>query len=151
MPTAPRFVRADGRLGKQFGRVTTGTATRAGASVLRPVHRARREFLVANISRHHSCGSYRTPRSRRYESGAQPEASEDVPRHIRDVIGEALAGRSLELANLESCAAFAAREPLIKAQLGGDLHEALLALRAMQGDGVVGHCKSLSALLAESH
>src|SRR5205814_8509639 len=66
---------------------------------------------------------------------ALPISSEDVPRHIRDVIGEALAGRSLELANLESCAAFAAREPLIKAQLGGDLHEALLALRAMQGDG----------------
>jgi hypothetical protein len=79
------------------------------------------------------------------ESEAQPEASEDVPRHIRDVIGEALAGRSLEFANLESCAAFAAREPLIKAQLGGDLHEALLALRAMQGEGVVGHSKSLSA------
>ena len=50
MPTAPPLVRADGRLEKQFGRVTTpGTATRAGASVLRPVHRARREFLVANI------------------------------------------------------------------------------------------------------
>jgi hypothetical protein len=49
MLTAPRFVRAHGRLEKQFGRVTTGTATRAGASVLRPVHRAWREFLVANI------------------------------------------------------------------------------------------------------
>src|SRR5690349_21603581 len=96
--------------------------------VLRPA-RARPEFLVANISRHHSCGSYRTPRSRSTnESGAQPEAPEDIPRHIRDVIGEALAGRRLELANLEGCATLAAREPLIKAQLGGDLHEALLAL-----------------------
>ena len=146
MQTAPRFVRADGRLEKQFGRVTTETATRAGASVLRPVHRARREFLVANIRATILAETIeRHARGGTNESGAQPEASEDVPRHIRDVIGEALAGRSLELANLESCAAFAAREPLIKAQLGGDLHEALLALRAMQGDGVVGHSKSLSA------
>jgi len=61
------------------------------------------------------------------------------------VIGEALAGRSLEFANLESGAAFAARESLVKAQLGGDLHEVLLALRATQGDGVVGHSKSRSA------
>ena len=86
------------------------------------------------------------------ESGAQPEASEDVPRHIRDVIGEALAGRSLELANLKRSAALAAREPLIKAHLGGDSHEALLALRATQGDRVGGHVRiSSPRLLAEAH
>jgi hypothetical protein len=109
-----------------------------------------RKFLVANLSRQSFLRDLSNPAlaAPTNESAARLEAfdtSEDISSHIRDVIGEPVAGRSLEFANLESCAAFATREPLIKARLGGDLHEALLALRAMQGDVVVDHSKSLTA------